>query len=611
MDKQDLIEWEQYYEKKAKELLPQNLPPLTEELFILFERNGNRSVYEDVYFIRRRFLTIFGVISMKLAIEDVSSLGELSSCTIYHKLEEVLFDICREECWALPAHVNRKKDCDWRVFVDLFAAETAEALAHIAEVVRKHISEECYAFVMKNVKRRVLKPFFSKPVNTFWWEQGNNNWNAVCNGCIGSAYLHSLQSEEVPNMEYLKRINENLLYYIKGFGEDGTCMEGLGYYYYGMTYFVHYAMELYNYTEGDLDLLKGDWGEFHKDDTDKRTRIIKWWNNCYFASGKSISFSDASGDNKIRKGFFSALKLQFPEMEFGINEEKITASMENDCKRFLPVWQDYFCTKKYVAQTDVAGNKCLPTNGHISDTKKFVALESAQWCIGMADNGVGMACKGGNNGEPHNHNDVGSFLYVVDDDMLLADLGSGEYTKQYFEPETRYDILCNSSKGHSVPIIAGQYQKAGGQYTAKEFQAALLDDIGFMSISGEDTYENGLITKWNRSFQFSLNTGSLVITDVFLSDAGLQVVTETLVTQYKPEVLSDGILLQGEKSACKITLFSDDIEVERNAIRVQQELHNKLPGIQEMVYLIHWDIEVLKKRKVKIVVKPVVQNQRV
>lgn len=55
-----------------------------------------------------------------------------------------------------------------------------------------------------------------------------------------------------------------------------------------------------------------------------------------------------------------------------------------------------------------------------------------------------MAAKGGNNGEPHNHNDVGSFFYLVGDEMLLTDLGAGEYTKEYFH-EGRYRILCNNS----------------------------------------------------------------------------------------------------------------------------------------------------------------------
>lgn len=52
-----------------------------------------------------------------------------------HKLEEVLDGICEEECWALPAHVERDRDPDWRIRVDLFASETAQALAEIISLV--------------------------------------------------------------------------------------------------------------------------------------------------------------------------------------------------------------------------------------------------------------------------------------------------------------------------------------------------------------------------------------------------------------------------------------------------------------------------------------------
>lgn len=37
-------------------------------------------------------------------------------------LEWVLEQICAETCWALPAHVNRKKDEKWKITLDLLRA---------------------------------------------------------------------------------------------------------------------------------------------------------------------------------------------------------------------------------------------------------------------------------------------------------------------------------------------------------------------------------------------------------------------------------------------------------------------------------------------------------
>lgn len=54
-------------------------------------------------------------------------------------LEWVLEQICAETCWALPAHVNRKKDEKWKITLDLFACETAQSLLEIAFLLRNDL----------------------------------------------------------------------------------------------------------------------------------------------------------------------------------------------------------------------------------------------------------------------------------------------------------------------------------------------------------------------------------------------------------------------------------------------------------------------------------------
>ena len=44
----------------AQKLLTEEMPSITEELFGLYEKNGNRVLYERVYFTRRKFLAVFG-----------------------------------------------------------------------------------------------------------------------------------------------------------------------------------------------------------------------------------------------------------------------------------------------------------------------------------------------------------------------------------------------------------------------------------------------------------------------------------------------------------------------------------------------------------------------
>ena len=61
-----LSEYEEELVKAAKKLCASdesiNMPKLTEELFSEFERNGNRLNYEKVYFERRRYLSVLGIL---------------------------------------------------------------------------------------------------------------------------------------------------------------------------------------------------------------------------------------------------------------------------------------------------------------------------------------------------------------------------------------------------------------------------------------------------------------------------------------------------------------------------------------------------------------------
>ena len=158
---------EKYMEQlrqNAEKLRDHAMPEVTEELFSLFETTGNRLKYEEVYFTRRKFLAVFGMAAYIWKRKDDVV-----------KLTEVLEEICSEECWALPAHVNRTEEKDWQITVDLFAAETAQALSEILGRVNMSLPEEnkipaqLCARVESEIERRVLVPFFSSELCILAW----------------------------------------------------------------------------------------------------------------------------------------------------------------------------------------------------------------------------------------------------------------------------------------------------------------------------------------------------------------------------------------------------------------------------------------------------------
>lgn len=576
----------------ADQMRDEPLPALTEDLFALFETTGNRLQYENVYFRRRKFLAVYGIaVCMFQRQEDVK------------KLAKVMEDICAEECWALPAHVNRKTDAAWRVTVDLFASETAQALAELVSFVnvllpKEHrLPKELCIRVRDEIERRVFAPFFSSSPNYGCWECSDHNWNAVCVGSIGSACIYLMEGKEEERLSgCLRRLCHSLAFYLDGFKDDGACMEGIGYFTYGMTYFVGFAEQLLHYSKGAINLF----------DNEKMRRIACFQQKMYFQSGKTVSFSDGEQAAKFRMGLTSFLARQYPEVrlpsassvdmgdsfvsELPVQGCLLAADFESDsCYRFMGLLRDYIWTEELPTSgspQNISGTAgtALPDDGSLmkrtSDARHDI-LPDAQWSICESAVGTAMAVKGGTNGEPHNHNDVGSFFYLAGDEFLLTDLGAGEYTKDYFG-EGRYHILCNSSLGHSVPIIGGSGQKAGAEYKASEFRA---DGNGTTLVEFAGAYERGAVNRLVRETHFDLDTGVLTVLDAYDIPEETDSFTEQLVTQGEVSIAEHKVRIVGERHECVVQLPE---EVQR--IWCQEEEHRNHAGILEPVRLIRWEV---------------------
>lgn len=571
----------------AERMTAQSLPEITEELFALYEQCGNRLRYEEVYFGKRKFLSVFAV----KALMEKAEKGTVSE-SVLRKLTQVIESICEEVCWALPAHVNRRTDKDWQVTVDLFAAETAESLADIGDTFRSLLSEKVYAEIVENVERRVLRPFFSSKPPYGNWEYCKHNWNAVCGGSIGSACLHLLRQEPERLKSCLERICCTLPFYLEGFAEDGTCMEGLGYFSYGMTYYVNFAEELYTYTQGKQDLLLGE----------KLAKIAAFQSKCYFADGRTVSFSDGNSTERFRVGLSCALGARFTGAK--LPNMAGAASLEDDhCYRFAPLKMDYLCTKRYLEQA--APKAAKPA----AKEPRFHILPNAQWCICQSEKGAGMACKGGDNGEPHNHNDIGHFLYEGYGEMFLTDLGAGEYTKEYFG-EGRYGILCNNSFGHSVPIVNGRGQEAGAEYRCSSFGAEGIQgkkDMVQIIMELQEAYPVCGLDSLQRKLLFDLYSGCLTVEDTFhgkraVIAEGLEAgtaeakepetapeVIENLVTQIPPRVQDNRIYLEAEQKGklltCCIEIEADTME---GPVQIIEKMHSNHAGEAQKVYAMQW-----------------------
>lgn len=584
--------WKQM--KEAAEVLrSQSLPELLEKDFFLFKETGNRLIYEEKYFGRRKFLTVFGILAeFEGKTEDVD------------KLSEVVSEICKERFWALPAHVNFESLDEYTI--DLFAAETAGSLAEIVWLLKDKLPQNVIDIACQEIVRRVLVPFCTSKPLYGWWEINTSNWAAVCAGSVGMAaiYMDWMKPQvilELPKdwkKNCIDRVCKALQCYLNGIEEDGACIEGLGYFSYGMMYYAAFAELLEQDKKKDKDCT---WENLmYRPKCDKAAAFQQ---KCYFGKGVSLSFSDGSSQETFLPGLTAYLQYCYEDVE--APDYHNARDLEGDsCYRWVSNERNIRWLIQY---GENSGTMDMPKESNREEKIWYDFFPYAQWMIAKDKQGNGYAAKGGHNAEHHNHNDVGHFLCVYHGEMLLADLGAGEYTRDYFGAG-RYDILCNRSLGHSVPLINGQEQHSGKEFRANSFtwkEEKKELEISFVGAYKGTKTADGILDRLERTINIEETADiqnddmRIKIQDLFVTTKYTNNIVENLITSYIPTVDKNGeITITGMQGCCKLSVyirFKDATDAQETMIQVKDiyvipKVHYFHDGRKTMVYLIQWEV---------------------
>ena len=215
----------------ARELQRQStLPALDFHSYQEFFISGQRLDFEKRYFERRRQLVTFWLAYL---------LSEQQEFQV--ELENTMWAVCDEYSWALPAHFEPQGETfapNSTVMVDLFAAETGQTLAEMASLFAATLAPAVLARIQVELERRLFQPLLTKE----WaWEKLENNWSGVIAGSVGLAALSALPPQSAQQVSILQRLEGALAAYLRSFGEDGACEEGLGYWAYGLGYYIYFA----------------------------------------------------------------------------------------------------------------------------------------------------------------------------------------------------------------------------------------------------------------------------------------------------------------------------------------------------------------------------------
>ena len=501
-------------------------------MFKRYEADGDRTEFEYAekgYFMHRGHLKTWSLSTLFY--------GEAEDIRL---LEDTIWAICDEFTWSLPAHmgkdqgiyVNYQPD---RYTIDLFAAETGQAIAETLQIVGDKLNPLVVQRAKREIKNRIIDRFIDGNFADFWWGKGTNNWAAVCAGSVGMAGICELDDND-RLADMIVKILTPMRTFMSGFSNDGACLEGIGYWSYGFGYFSYYADMLYKRTGGKINLF----------DDDKVRLVATFPTKMFFYGSRTVGFSDAGSRGGIGLGIANKLMEHCPEMVIPSTASMGAGVEVTGCHRFAGNLRSFTW----------AG---LEKPGASASVMNY-ALPDAQWFIGNGSGNFGVAAKAGNNAEPHNHNDLGGFEIFKQGTEFFADLGSGEYDKAYFG-SGRYLTWHCGSQGHSVPIINGKTQSAGKDRVAENVNV----DLSGITMEIAKAYDVPELSSFKRSFAFENEPAKLTVKDEFAFTGAIETLTERFITYIKP-TSEDGRFILTASDGTSVSLTYDaslfDIVVE-------------------------------------------------
>jgi hypothetical protein len=126
---------------------------------------------------------------------------------------------------------------------------------------------------------------------------------------------------------------------------------------------------------------------------------------------------------------------------------------------------------------------------------------------------VAVVLKGGHNDEPHNHNDVGSFSFIIGTNLVICDPGGEVYTRRTFSAH-RYDSGVLNSFGHAVPVVAGELQRTGREAHGVILATNFTDAADTWVLDYRSAYAVKTLQKLERTFVLTRGaTPSLTVAD--------------------------------------------------------------------------------------------------
>ncbi|MEX0641143.1 MAG: heparinase II/III family protein, partial [Pirellulales bacterium] len=414
-------------------------------------------------------------------------------------IERALAGFDQEKTWLFPAHDPGLENFRGKgTEINICSSALAWNIATAAWWLGEKLSPAARQLVAENLERRIFTPFEStvktgRPRTRCLLNTANHNSVTIA-GITGCAMA---QIESAARRAYFAAAGEKFIQnYVSGFTPDGYCAEGVGYWNYGFGRYTLFAETLRRASGGRVDCL-----------ADNRIRTIAMFGRrTEVQNGVYPTYSDSFPGEKA-----DADLMGFLSRHYGWGLQEWEAAGANAARR----------PREHLFLTGIFDDAELSKSGPIADRHDPAPLRDFFPDGGLlicrpgrgSSNALAVAIKGGHNGEPHNHNDVGSFIVVAGNQPLLADPGAEVYTSRTFSRH-RYRSNVLNSFGHSVPRVAGKLQSTGRNARAAIEFTDFKNERDILRIDLASAYDVAELSRLTRTFIYSRDgNGQLEVVD--------------------------------------------------------------------------------------------------
>ncbi len=470
--------------RKAEGLLTAPMPELTEDLYLDYSRTGNRTRGQAVIGARH------GRLQTLALAEFLEAKGRFVPA-----LEGALKSICAEKSWVLPAHDSGLTNFhDKLVTIDLGSSLLGWDVATVLWVMGDRLSPEVRALARKELQRRIFEPYrrMVSGKQKEWWLTAKMNWNSVCLAGVTGAALAALDDPK-ERAWYALAAEHYSRYALEGFGPDGYCDEGVGYWNYGFGHYAGLAETVRRATNGAIDLMA------------RKEAVMPsaYGTRVPIAGGVCPAFADCSVEARPAPGLVDYLSRRFT----GKGAAQEPGAL---CGGLCDTIMYRFPQKAPVVHVEKAWPKPEVQRTWFDHEGVYIGRPTPGSACRLS-----VAIQGAHNAQNHNHNDVGVFMALVDGMAVLPDIGAEVYTARTFSAR-RYQSRALNSWGHAVPLLAGELQRAGREAKADVLATRFAEQRDELSFDIRSAYSVPALQKMERSYVYDRSgAGSLTVTDAF------------------------------------------------------------------------------------------------